>query len=534
MRATCIGALRSGIAVLVLAGGLATVVNIAAAGPAQALGILPPANPPANRALDPAQVAACEQAGANLSASCEQEALAQIDAARSSEGVGPMTLPSDYLALTAAEKLAAVIALERSDRGLPVPAGLVAAYNQDAQVGADTYTDPAAPSGYATFGSIEAEGLYSVLLTDYEWMYDDGYGSANVDCTSPSGSGCWVHRDVILGNYSATPYFYMGAAQGTGAVPVYSAVLVASTQSRAVLYSPQPPDSKIVLTRLAGTNRDLTSVAVSQDSLPTNGSAGAVVLATDANYPDALAGTPLAVALGAPVLLTTPTTLDPAVATEIKRVLPQGGTVYILGGSAAVAPAAASQVQALGYAVVREAGPNRFGTALAIASALGDPSTVFVADGAQFADALVAGPAAAQVHGAILLSNGDSLPPDTAAYLGAHPGVAYAVGAGAQAADPQAHAVGGPDNYATSVAVAQAFFGSTRSAGFASEATYPDELSGDARIAAEGAPMLLAPPTGALPSSIASYLSSSAITSGYLYGGTSAVSSGVQAEIASL
>jgi hypothetical protein len=518
-------AIRPALAVLGLLAGMAVVVDGSAAGPAQAVGILPPANPSANRPLDPAQVAACEQPGANQSATCEQEALVQIDAARSQEGVGPMTLPSDFLVLNAPEQLAALIALERSARGLPVPAGLVAAYDQDAQLGADNHTDPAAPPGYATFGTIEAQGIDSVLVTGYEWMYDDGYGSANLSCTSPSFPACWVHRDVILGDYSATSYFYMGTAQGAG--PAYAAVLAASLQHQPVL----PLPTRIALTRLAGANRDLTSVAISQVSFPGRGSARSVVLATDADYPDALAGTPLAVAAGGPVLLSTPTTLDPAVGSEIERVLAQGGTVYVLGGSAAVSQAVSSQVQALGYKVVREAGPDRFATAVAIASTLGDPPTVFVADGTQFADALVAGPAAAKANGAILLSNGRSLPSDTAAYLSSHPGAVYAIGAGARFADPHAQAVGGADDFASSIAVARTFFGATSSAGFASEATYPDELSGDAQIAAKGSPMILAPASGALPSSVASFLSSSAIASGYLYGGTSAVSSGVQSEI---
>lgn len=32
-------------------------------------------------------------------------------------------------------------------------------------------------------------------------MYNDGWGSANVDCTSSMAPGCWGHRDNILGPY---------------------------------------------------------------------------------------------------------------------------------------------------------------------------------------------------------------------------------------------------------------------------------------------------------------------------------------------
>ena len=62
------------------------------------------------------------------------------------------------------------------------------------------------------------------------------------------------------------------------------------------------------VTRLAGTDRIATAVAVSQNSFPT-GNAGAVVLARADDYPDALVGGPLAAAKNAPLLLTEGSTL---------------------------------------------------------------------------------------------------------------------------------------------------------------------------------------------------------------------------------
>ena len=82
-------------------------------------------------------------------------------------------------------------------------------------------------------------------------------------------------------------------------------------------------------------------------------------------------------------------------------------------------------------------------TAVAVADALGDPATVFLASSAGFADALAAGPAAAKMQGVILLTDGTRLPPETAAYLQAHPGTTYAVGGGAVRADRSASALWG-------------------------------------------------------------------------------------------
>jgi hypothetical protein len=104
--------------------------------------------------------------------------------------------------------------------------------------------------------------------------------------------------------------------------------------------------------RIAGSDRIATAVAVSRDSFP-NGNAGAVVLATATDYPDALVGAPLAAAVNAPLLLTSGTTVTDATLSEIARVLPVGGTVYLLGGPAAIPTSVSSELVAAGYQVVR-------------------------------------------------------------------------------------------------------------------------------------------------------------------------------------
>jgi len=288
------------------------------------------------------------------------------------------------------------------------------------------------------------------------------------------------------------------------------------------------------ITRLAGANRDATSVAVSQTGFPTAGSAAAVVLATDAAYPDALAGTPLAAAKQAPLLLTNPSSLTPAVGTEISRVAPKDATVYLLGGVAALSPSIDAAVRALGDTPQRLAGANRFGTAVAIAGALGDPTTILEATGLAFPDALSAGAAAAAAKGAVLLTNGAAQAPETATYLHAHSGdTKDAVGGPAAAADPSATAIVGADRYGTAVQVATKFFPSPTKLGFASAAAFPDALSGGANIAASGGPMLLVPACGALPASLAAYLAGVTPHNppGFLYGGAFAVGDDVLSQL---
>ena len=296
----------------------------------------------------------------------------------------------------------------------------------------------------------------------------------------------------------------------------------------------QSPAPTGAVTRLAGSDRDATSVDVSQATFPTAGSAGAVVLASDAAYPDALAGTPLAVAKHGPLLLTTPSALDPVVATEIGRVLPKGGTVYLLGGDAALASGIDAAVQAQGDVAQRVAGSDRFATAVAIAGVLGDPTTVLEATGLDFPDGLSAGAAAAKAGGAVLLTNAGAQASETATYLAAHPGdTVIAVGGPAAAADPGATPIVGADRFATAVMVAQHFFTAPTTLGFASGLGFPDALAGGAGIGATGGPLLLVPACGALPSSVSSYLSSvhGSVQSASLYGGTAVVGDDVLAEL---
>ena len=191
-----------------------------------------------------------------------------------------------------------------------------------------------------------------------------------------------------------------------------------------------------------------------------------------------------------------------------------------------------SQLTSLGYAVTRYSGADRYATAVAVATALGSPTTVLLATGTNFPDALAAGPAAASVHGAILLTDGSSVPTETATYLaGAH--VTYAIGGPAAAAVPSATAILGGDRFATAAAVATKFFPSAAVVGVATGTGFPDALAGGAQLALMGGPLLLSS-AASVPAATSSYLTAdhSALTKVYVYGGTSVLGANVIAELA--
>ncbi len=194
-----------------------------------------------------------------------------------------------------------------------------------------------------------------------------------------------------------------------------------------------------------------------------------MVLARADAFADGLAGTPLATALGGPLLLTASDHLDTAARDEIARVLPDGGRVVLLGGRAALSDEVGGAVERAGFAAERIQGPTRYDTAVAIArrvSGLVDLETAIVARGDDFPDALAAGPAAAASAGVVLLSDGDQPHPATQAWLDEHPDLdLVAVGGPAARAHPEAREVSGPTREATAVAVAEAFLPDAAGAG---------------------------------------------------------------------
>ena len=291
------------------------------------------------------------------------------------------------------------------------------------------------------------------------------------------------------------------------------------------------PSTKTI-TRISGPDRIDTADAISQASFPGVGTASAVVLARADGFPDALAGTPLAVAKSAPLLLTGPASLDPRTLTEIQRVLTPGKTVFLLGGTVALSTAVQTALTQAGYQIVRFEGVDRWDTAVRIArDGLNNPSTLLVADGVNFPDALTAGAAAAKLQGAVLLSAGSSTIPITSSYISSRPagGSLFAVGGPAATAYPAGQAIVGTDRYDTSALVAAQFFPTPGTVGLASGTNFPDALAGGGHVGRFSGPMLLTDPATLSPQTQA-YLTTKAagIAGGFLYGGTTAVSESVR------
>lgn len=161
--------------------------------------------------------------------------------------------------------------------------------------------------------------------------------------------------------------------------------------------------------RLSGPDRYATAVAISRYGFPTDGSAEQVVVATGADFADALAGAPVASRFNGPVLLTEPNGLADVTRGEIERLDPD--RIVVLGGTGVVSAAVFDQLAALAP-TVRVAGANRYETAVKAGREAfpGGAGELFVTTGLNFPDALAGAAAAAAAGAPILLVPGTSLP----------------------------------------------------------------------------------------------------------------------------
>lgn len=284
--------------------------------------------------------------------------------------------------------------------------------------------------------------------------------------------------------------------------------------------------------RISGADRIETAAAISRRRFADR-QAGTVVLARSDVFADGLAGTPLAASRDAPLLLTPPDRLDSRTEAELSRVASEDALILLLGGEAALAPAVEERIQALGYETLRFGGRTRYETAVAIArSARPIPEAILLATGRDFADAAAAGTAAGASRGVVLLTDGERLPPATAAYLREHPEVPrFAAGGPAARAAPEAVPLVGENRYRTAVAVARQFFPSPRVLGLATGERFPDALTGGAHTAHLGGPLLLSP-AEALPEAVRTWVQQhDEVETAVLYGGRTALSARVEQEV---
>lgn len=107
-----------------------------------------------------------------ISANCLHAAIADLDAARHKEGLGPIVLPTNFVHLSAPKQILVLTNIERIDRHLPPYAGLSSALDSIAQSAANRGVAPAVSTAAPHHG--EWSRVSNSLLSDFLWMYTAG------------------------------------------------------------------------------------------------------------------------------------------------------------------------------------------------------------------------------------------------------------------------------------------------------------------------------------------------------------------------
>ncbi|PYI39810.1 hypothetical protein CVS30_03890 [Arthrobacter psychrolactophilus] len=347
-------------------------------------------------------------------------------------------------------------------------------------------------------------------------------GSASCIVTSAAGS-C-----TVTGLSNGISYSFKAVAKNTAGVSPASA-----TSSAVVPFVP--------VSRIAGADRYATSAAISKATYATGIST--VYIASGIDYPDALSGAAAAGKLGAPVLLATTAGLPAATRTELARLKPK--KIIILGGTGALSSTVQSQLAQYTGTVTRIAGDDRYATSAAIskASYATGISTVYIASGIDYPDALSGAAAAGKLGAPVLLATTAGLPAATRTELARLKPKKIIIlgGTGALSSTVQSQLaqytgtvtrIAGDDRYATSAAISKASYATGISTVYiASGIDYPDALSGAAAAGKLGAPVLLATTAG-LPAATRTELARLKPKKIIILGGTGALSSTVQSQLA--
>jgi putative cell wall-binding protein len=287
------------------------------------------------------------------------------------------------------------------------------------------------------------------------------------------------------------------------------------------------------VSRLKGSDRFDTSAAIASQY-----AAGqdVVYLANGLGFADALAGAALAAKHDGPVLLVEQDAIPSSVATQLDRLNP--AQIVIFGGSAAVSDDVLAQARAYtSGGVTRLSGANRYATSAAIADTYPSGiSTVYIASGLSYPDALSGGASAGRNNRPLLLTDPSSLPPETRAalerldagqivILGGSAAVSNTVASQLQSyTTGSVTRIAGSDRYETSALIARTFPVDRARVFVATGTSFPDALSGSALAGTESTPVVLTKPSD-LPATARSAIDRLGADSGVVLGGYNAVQS---------
>lgn len=289
--------------------------------------------------------------------------------------------------------------------------------------------------------------------------------------------------------------------------------------------------------RVRGANRYETTLAASRQEFT---SADTAVIATGADFPDALCAGPLANAVNGPILLNSRASLRSDVSAELSRLGVK--KVYIAGGTGVISTNVKTAIEKKGIKVERLGGKDRFDTSINIANKVRALSgkgqiPVVATTGMLFPDALSATPAATKMGGAIILTRENKIPAQVATYLRSPAvGNVATVGGLAERAVRSAGiqpvwTATGKNRYETSNKVAARIDSNAKSVYVATGSDFPDGLAAGTVAAKSNSPVMLTKSAALSPAVTSPLRGATKVT---VFGGTGVVVPKVLTEIRSL
>jgi putative cell wall-binding protein len=297
----------------------------------------------------------------------------------------------------------------------------------------------------------------------------------------------------------------------------------------------------IDVSRVAGTDRYETAVKLTQADYPTGSST--VLVASGERFPDALSAGAVAAGQKAPLLLTARDFLPDVVGAELAALRPS--RVVVVGGPAAVSDRVVAALRAAsgGAAVTRIGGADRFAVSRAVVTGEFSPAkrtSLFIATGRTFPDALAAVPLAAKEGGSVLLVDGtkDQLTEEEMAIVALYPrstaqvSIVGGTNAVSSAIQRQVEAVAdvrrfdGADRFEVAVAIGRELKFFWRSVNIASGEDFADALAGGAVAGVASRPILLSRST-CVPSSVLEAMAENHTVKVRLIGGPRALNESV-------
>lgn len=263
---------------------------------------------------------------------------------------------------------------------------------------------------------------------------------------------------------------------------------------------------------------------------------GTIYIATGLNYPDGLAGSPLAFMDGAPILLTTTDSLPSSTQSAIQALKPT--RAVILGGTDTVSTNVETQLRNLGVTTIeRVDGANRYAVSANIAERMGtlDSGAAIVVNGTKWADTLSSASIAANGGMPILYVTQTDVPTEIENYIKNHSEINkfYIVGGADSVSDSvktelqqlrpgsTVDRIDGADRYQVAINVINYFNFDLDGIVFNNGTDYPDGLSSAPFAGYEFSPILLTQPDQ-LTSSTSTFVDNhiNDIKSMYIIGGT--------------